>query len=275
MHRGDAAAIGQLDIHGGPGVEREIEQPQKRAIPGILAERQGIRAAADEAGVAVQTTEMWDKWDLSHRQHDNTFDHPEVYSFVDISQNNHNQGQVHWDNAQKQLARICESGRVRPLNCVKVYGADTGRFGNTRDAQERFWRNIFGGLAGTRFHRPNSGLGLSKEAQANIKAMRMFTDELNVFTCLPANDLLARSSRSKNEAYCMADPPRAYGVYFTDGGQVLLDISASGGKPMTVRWLDIMAGKWSNPLPLPAQDGQAKLTTPSAGYWAALIKIER
>lgn len=234
-----------------------------------------IRAAADEAGVEVQTTEMWDKWNLSHRQHDNTFDHPEIYSFVDISQNNHNQNQGHWNNAQKQLARIRESGQVRPLNCVKTYGADTGRFGNTRDGQERFWRNIFGGQAGTRFHRPHSGLGLSDTAQANIKAMRMFTDELNVYTCLPANYLLAPESRSRNEAYCMADPPRAYGVYFTDGGQVLVDVSAAGDGELTLRWLDIMAGKWSNPLPLPTQDGQAKLTTPAAGYWAALIKTKR
>ncbi|MHC4728819.1 MAG: hypothetical protein ACYS17_16500, partial [Planctomycetota bacterium] len=92
---------------------------------------QYIKARAREAGVKVQTTEMWDKWDLAHKQHNPTFDHPETYSFVDISQNNHQKGQTHWENAQRQRARI--SGKVRPLNNVKIYGADTGRFGNDRD----------------------------------------------------------------------------------------------------------------------------------------------
>ena len=231
-----------------------------------------IQAAADRAGVQVHTTEMWDKWDLSHAQHDNTFDHPEVYSFVDISQNNHNQGQAHWDNAQKQRERVAQSGKVRPLNCVKIYGADTGRFGNDRDGQERFWRNIFGGMASSRFHRPNSGLGLSSKAQANIKSMRMITAEMGVFACLPAPDLLVHQSRSPNEAYCMADPPRVYAVYFTDGGNVLLDISAVSSKALTVRWLDIDKATWHEPRMASPRDGQLAIAPPSDGMWAVLVE---
>ena len=106
--------------------------------------------------------------------HNNTFDHTDIYSFVDVSQNNHQKGQPHWDNAQKQRARIAE--KVRPLNNVKIYGADGGRFGNDRDAIERFCRNVFGGMASARFHRPDSGLGLNRKAQAVIKSMRMLTD---------------------------------------------------------------------------------------------------
>jgi hypothetical protein len=225
-----------------------------------------IKAKAKAAGVTVHTTEMWDKWDLSHEQHNATFDHPETYSFVDISQNNHQKGQAHWDNAQRQRTRIAQN--VRPLNNVKIYGADTGQFGNDRDGMERFWRNIFGGLASARFHRPDSGLGLGEKAQANIRSMRMLTDQMNIFTCEPHNDLL--SDRQPNEAYCIANPGKEYAVYFPDGGEVTLDISALK-KTASIRWLDVMKSKWSD-----AQKGQGadklKLQCPSQGYWAVLVQ---
>jgi len=225
-----------------------------------------IKAKAKEAGVTVQTTEMWDKWDLAHPQHNPTFDHPETYSFIEISQNNHQKGQAHWDNAQRQRRRIANN--IRPLNNTKIYGADTGRFGNDRDGMERFWRNIFGGMASARFHRPPSGLGLSDKAQANIRSMRLLTDKMDVFTCEPHNDLL--SDRKPNEAYCLANPGKEYTVYFPDGGEVTLDISAMK-KPLTIRWLDIMQCQWSDTKRVEAKS-QLKLQCPSHGYWAVLIQ---
>lgn len=225
-----------------------------------------IGAKARVAGVKVHTTEMWDAWDLANAQHNATFDHPETYSFVDISQNNHQKKQAHWDNAQKQRARIAR--QRRPLNCVKIYGADSGRFGNDRDAMERFWRNIIGGLASARFHRPDSGLGLGEKAQANIKSMRMLLDKMNVFACQPRNDLL--SERASNEAYCLANPGTEYAVYFTKGGQVTLDISA-GPQSATVLWIDIMKSETGAPQRVEA-GGKLKLKCPSDGYWVVLVK---
>lgn len=67
-----------------------------------------IQAKAAEGGVQVETTEMWDPWNLADPMHRNTFDHPELYSFIDISQNNHQTGQTHWDNAQTQRQRIAD-----------------------------------------------------------------------------------------------------------------------------------------------------------------------
>jgi hypothetical protein len=227
---------------------------------------QYIKAKAKAAGVVVQTTEMWDPWDLAHAMHSATFDHPETYSFVDISQNNHQKGQRHWDNAQRQRARI--AGDARPLNNVKIYGADTGRFGNDRDGMERFWRNVFGGMASARFHRPDSGLGLGDKAQANIRSARMLTDSMNIFACEPHNDLL--SDRGANEAYCLANPGVEYAVYFPDGGQVRLDISGLKKSP-TVRWLDVMKSEWSEAQQLESSDGLG-LSCPSRGYWAVLVK---
>ncbi|MCB1127148.1 MAG: hypothetical protein KDM81_11660 [Verrucomicrobiae bacterium] len=168
-----------------------------------------IRSRAGADDLEVQTTEMWDAWDLAHAMHNATFDHPRIYSFVDISQNNHQKGQAHWDNLAKQRARI--AGQPRPLNNVKIYGADTGRFGATQDGQERFWRSIFGGCAAARFHRPDSGLGLGEIAQANLRSARLLTDRFPVFTCRPAPELLG--ARDPNEAYALSRPGEATAVY--------------------------------------------------------------
>ncbi len=226
-----------------------------------------IKTKAGEAGVSVHTTEMWDPWDLSHPKHNATLDHPETYSFVDISQNNHKKGQTHWDNAQRQRERVAVNN-LRPINNVKIYGADGGRFGNDRDGMERFWRNVFGGLASVRFHRPASGLGLNEKAQANIRSMRMLTDKMDIFRCAPHNDLL--SEREPNEAYCMARPGVEYAVYFPNGGAISLDIAGLEGSA-TVRWLDILKSKWGTSEPVET-GGRLALQCPSQGYWAVLVQ---
>jgi len=159
------------------------------------------------------------------------------------------------------------------MNSVKIYGANTGRYGTTRDAQERFWRNIFGGLASSRFHRPPSGLGLSPIAQAHIRAMRQLTDRIAIFRCEPHLDLI--HERSANEAYCIANPGTAYAVFFPDGGNVLLNIDGTGETHFLLQWLDIRHGHWTpeDPFPVTAIDGHLRLITPSEeGYWAAVIQ---
>ena len=232
-----------------------------------------IQAKAAEAGVLVQCTEMWDAHNLLDGEHAATFDHPELYSFVDVSQNNHSPADKHWSNPQEIRRRLVDSGHIRPMNSVKIYGANSGAYGSTRDAQERFWRNIFGGLASSRFHRPASGLGLNGIAQAHIRSTRMFTDVLDIVACVPRNDLL--HNRSWNEAYCTANPGAQYGVFFPDGGNVQLDVSAAGGRSLTLRWLDIRQSRWSGAKTVSADaQGLLKLVTPTEeGYWAALVHV--
>ncbi|MGH2368553.1 MAG: hypothetical protein ACRDI2_10145, partial [Chloroflexota bacterium] len=230
-----------------------------------------VRRRAREAGVGVELTEMWDDHDLLGEQHGHTLDHPDLYTFVDVSQNNHQVGFEHWSKAQALRQRIVESGRLRPINSVKIYGANTGRFGTSRDGQERFWRNVFGGLATSRFHRPPSGLGLSEVAQAHLRSMRLLTEAIDLFRCEPHLELLAE--RSRNEAYCTANPGEAYAVFFPDGGNVLLDVSAvstAGGRGVTVRWLDIRGCRWTGePAPAEPEGTRLRLVTPEEdGYWA-------
>ncbi len=228
-----------------------------------------IQRKASEAGRVVETTEMWDPWDLSDEKHKATFDHPETYSFCDISQNNHQKRQRHWDNAQKIRAQLSP---IRPINNIKIYGADSGRFGSTRDGLERFWRNVFGGFASARFHRPNSGVGLSEIAQAHLKSMRTITDEMDVFTCEPHNDLL--SNREENEAYTTANPGKEYAVYFPKGGSVDLNLSAGKStdtKTVSIRWLNIRKSEWKKQEEIPFSDS-ITLTAPTEAHWAVLIQ---
>ena len=224
-----------------------------------------IRRRAEEAGREVCVTEMWDTWDLKAEQHRRTFDHPERYQFVDVSQNNHKKGQEHWDNFQ--WVREYLGKDPRPINTTKTYGADGGRFGTTRDGIERWWRHVIGGAASARFHRPDSGIGFSEAAAASIRAARKLESRIPLWSVTPANQLLGE--RTDNEAYLAADPGRAYALYFTDGGEVTLDMRDAAGA-FSVRWIDISTGEWGPEAKIEG-GGSVKLAAPSAGHWAAAI----
>jgi len=230
-----------------------------------------IRKRAAEEGLTVQTTEMWDPWDLDHISHRETFDHPETYSFVDISQNNHQVGQAHWDNGLRQIERLEQAGRLRPVTNVKTYGSDGGRHGgDTNEAVAKFIRSAFFGSAAVRFHRPPSGIGLSETAQAVIRGLRNLSDRMAWFDAAPRNDLLGE--REDNEAYCRARPGREYAIYLPAGGAVTLDLSALEGEA-TLTWLEVLERRWSAPR---AVTGGAPLSldTPEPGHWIALVSAE-
>ena len=124
--------------------------------------------AREETGEPVLVTEMWDPWDLDHIAHRQSFDHPEIYDFVEISQNNHKKGQEHWNNGRKQIQRLSKRGFLRPTTNVKIYGANDGKHGgDDNDAIEKFIHTVFFGAASARFHRPTSGLGLSDKAMCS------------------------------------------------------------------------------------------------------------
>lgn len=201
-----------------------------------------IRKRAEENGKRIHVTEMWDPWDLDHISHRETFDHPEIYSFVEISQNNHQRGQNQWDNGLKQIEKLSLAGDLRPVNNIKTYGNFLGRHGGgTHNGIQSFIRSTLFGSAAVRFHRPLSGLGLGDTAQAVVQSMRMATDRIDFFIAEPHNDLL--SEREENEAYCRAVPGEDYLVYFPDAGEVDLDVSGSK-KGLQVERLEVLTGKW-------------------------------
>jgi len=224
-----------------------------------------LRKRASEAGKRICITEMWDDWNIKTAQHRRTIDHPELYDFIDVSQNNHMKGQVHWDNFQWVRRRI--SRKPRPINTVKTYGADTGRFGNSENGLRRWWRHLIGGAASCRFHRPPSGLGISPPAANSIRAARLAESLVKFWDVEPALELL--SDRKPDEAYLAASPGRAYVLYFTNGGSVGLDLGGHAG-PFTLRWINVKAAKWG-PRSSVSGGRVVKINAPGAGHWVAVL----
>ena len=230
-----------------------------------------IKKKALEVGRKVFVTEMWDPWDLDHVSHRETFDHPETYDFVEISQNNHQKGQQHWDNGLKQIDRLNNMGYLRPVTNVKTYGNDGGRHGGgTQNGMESFIRSVLFGSAAVRFHRPDSGLGLGKEAQAVIGSMRQLSDQMDFFEAQPRADLL--SENQENEAYCRADAGNCYAVYFPAGGSVALDLSDCRQSGV-IQWLNVMETTWSNSSVIEPGD-KVIIEAPRVGQFVALIEFD-
>lgn len=196
---------------------------------------------------------------------DVTLDDPVNFTFVDISNHNAQVGEVHYNTGYYVWKRIQDSGVIRPLNNVKIYGSETGHWdsGSAEDGKQRFWRNVFSGAASVRFHRPNSGLGSSDIALAHVKGVRMLTDSVDVFTTNPSNHLLI--NREENEAYCLANEREAI-LYFPDGGEVIVNMSPG---TYIVQWLDIENGTWmqSKEMSMPAT-----LQAPRSGHWGVVVK---
>jgi len=222
-----------------------------------------IQKKAKEKGRVVQITEMWDPWDLDHISHRETFDHPETYSFVEISQNNHQRGQNQWNNGLHQIEKLSLAGNLRPVNNIKTYGNDRGRHGGgTHNGIQSFIRSTLFGSAAVRFHRPPSGLGLGDTAQAVIQSMRLATDRIDFFNAKPHNELL--SQRDDNEAYCRAVPGKDYLVYFPEAGAVALDVAVAGSD-LEVKQLEILSGTWKK-VKMKVGDGHINLKSPGKHF---------
>lgn len=228
-----------------------------------------VKRRARKEGRQVFLTEMWDDHALTAERHKRTFDHPELYDFVDVSQNNHNRGQKHWDNflyVKKYLSK-----NPRPINTTKTYGADGNKYGTDQDGVEQFWRHLLAGAASIRFHRPEAGLGLNEKAAASIRAARMLESIIPLWSVEPANELL--SDREKNEAYLAADPGRSYVLYFPTGGEVQVDMSIAK-ESLIAHWFDIDSGEMG-----PTQNfrGGDKISVAAPGRknWAVAIIVRK
>jgi hypothetical protein len=247
---------------------------------------QYIRKKATDNGIDVEITDMFDPFDPSGGKVQGaimqslathfftlrsnvhvTLNDPVNFSFVDISNHNAQVGEVHYNTGYYVWKRIQDSGVIRPLNNVKIYGSDAVDWvGSAEEGKKRFWRNVFSGAASVRFHRPGSGLGSSDIALVHVKSMRMLTGSVDVFTTRPSNYLLG--NREENEAFCLANDKREAILYFPDGGEVILNMNPGA---YIVQWLDIENCTWMQPeeMLLPAS-----LKTPESGHWGIVVKMD-
>ncbi|NJN28566.1 MAG: hypothetical protein HC819_22615 [Cyclobacteriaceae bacterium] len=229
-----------------------------------------IKAVAIEHNKEIYVTEMWDPWNLDHIIHRETTDHPELYDFVDISQNNHNTGDVHWNNGLSMIKRLTSRGMLRPVNNVKVYGNDGGKHQTTQNSIDAYVRNVLLGAASSRFHRPPTGQGLNLTAQRIISSMRMVSGKDGFYDAVPHNQLL--EMREADEAYCRAVAGKMYLVYFPQGGEVSLQVlRAPAG--LQVEWLDIKKAAWDVANNVKVENKKVVLKTPTSDSWLAYIKI--
>lgn len=227
-----------------------------------------IRKRAKNEDKPVNLTEMWDNWNLRNEQHRRTLDHPERYDFVDVSQNNHQRNETHWQNFL--WVRNYIKNNPRPINSVKIYAADGGRHGgNDQDAIEKIWRLIFAGAASARFHRPSSGIGLNELAQTQLRSARLFLDKFNIFEAVPDADHKHLSNRDEDEAYLTRIPGKQYAVFFTNGGDVKVKLPNNNGS-WKFQWLDISKVKWIQAYDISKQTNM-RLKTPGDGLWVVLL----
>ncbi|MGI9547000.1 MAG: hypothetical protein ACR2MM_07180 [Flavobacteriaceae bacterium] len=253
-----------------------------------------IRTKALSHGKKIFVTEMWDSWDPTNGAVPHTkIQHPDLggwyaeytnpdlhndsnysyslkdtlsYNYMDIANNNAQDGQTHYDTGLWIRNEIEKSEKIRPINNVKIYGADVSQLwsGSIREGQQRFWRNIFAGHAAVRFHRPDAGIGLSKLAQINIRSMRMLTEKADIFSFRPANEILG--DRKSNEAYCMTNGSGEYILYMPTGGVVKLDIPEQDYSMETMR---IIQSFWMEPKRI---NFPGVVAAPHDEPWVFLIK---
>ena len=226
-----------------------------------------IRKVAKLEGKTVETTEMWDPHDLSHPMHFETFDHPDIFSFVDISQNNHQGGDAHWINGIKQIEYLKKMDFLRPVNNVKIYGNDGGRHQTTQNAIESFCRNVLMGCASARFHRPSSGQGLNHIAQNVISSVRKVTNQLDFFKGYPIA-MENYQNRKEGEVYGRAFDDGRYLFYFPQGGVVRFQIKDSGAYRFV--WTNILSGESRETMER-AVDRELQMECPSGAHWLVIV----
>ncbi|MFO7925046.1 MAG: DUF6298 domain-containing protein [Bacteroidales bacterium] len=214
----------------------------------------------------IELTDMQDNHDVTEEPVKMVMD-SDLYTFVDISQNNFQKGETHWQRIEYIRNYLKED--PMPVTNIKVYGADSAPpmldfWGDTDEALQRYWRSIIGGCASVRFHRPPWGIGLNDIAYNNLKSMRMITDSMDFFNHLPSNHLI--SNRDPNEAYCMSYDGNEFLLYFPAGGSVFLDATQGEYELM---WLRTHMAEWQEAynLELPGI-----IETPDEDHWAVLIK---
>ena len=231
---------------------------------------QYIRDRAAAKGVGVCVTDMFDDfWKAEESTRVRlVFDHPEIYDFIDISQvNSRNFGQTHWDR-MSWLVSLADA-HPRPCNNTKIYGSGFTSFGSgsPADGVDRFWRNLIGGCASARFHRPTSGNGLNDLAQASLKSLRMMETPVKMWETEVHQELLR--DREDDEAYVRALPGKKYVLFFPNGGEVGLDLSGYA-KPFELKWIDILHAEWLKGETVTGGT-VLPLTVPGEGQWLAIL----
>ena len=215
-----------------------------------------IERKASASGKDVPTTDMFDDVYKAESSRGLTYQlgNRDKYDYLDVSQaNSRHADEAHWSKVKWIADAARKTDPPYLLHMTKIYGNDLAldgkpwsRFkpGDSENAIEEWWRNLLAGMAGVRFHRPTSGIGLSALSKNCISATRKVETRVKLWDVKPRLDLL--TNRQSDEAYLAADPGKAYILYFTKdgGGSVGLKLDGYTGTTFGLRWIDIGTGDW-------------------------------
>ena len=246
-----------------------------------------IKNKAKKKSKRVYCTDMFDNWDNTNKRivpqnnvtlydHPNhnkagsiqtVIDHPEIYDFIDVSNNGAQFNEIHYATLYTVYKDIYESDHPRPINVDKIYGGPINATwtGGSRQGAERFWRNLFAGLASARFHRPIYGIGLNEYAQLHVKSMSMLLNRINLFTMQPDPWFVAY--KGKHEVYTLTNEKEGkYAILYLDGGEHSVNLL---GK-VKIEWLNILKNEWLETREVTLKKG-SKISAPDSEFWIAYI----
>lgn len=218
----------------------------------------------------ILITEMWESWNIKDEILIQTYGHPGLFAFVDISQNNWQERDIHYHNILWMKSTLDRYGGARPLTNAKVHHKRiSGRSNEPLIGLDRWWQNIFAGCASTSFHHPEDGIGLDKISQKTIRSARIFTENFDIFSCEPRPELL--SSKNSGDAYCLASQGKFYTVYLPMGGITSLRIE-NPEMDLKLKWFNPLNGEFLDAVSIDSKV-LIELNSPDTLQpWLALIK---
>jgi hypothetical protein len=203
------------------------------------------------------------------------------YDYLDVSQvNSRHADEAHWDAVKWIADAARKTDPPYLLHMTKIYGNDLAlsgkpwsRFkpGDSNNGIEEWWRNLLAGVAGVRFHRPTSGIGLYPEAKGCIRATRKVESKVKFWDVEARLDLL--TNRQSDEVYLAADPGKAYILYFTKngGGSVGLKLDGFPDTTFELRWVNIGTGRWGSTRTIPGGSTVTIDRPNDSSHWVATI----
>ncbi len=242
-----------------------------------------IEGKARAQGKSVSTTDMFNDVYRAESSRGLTYQlsHRGKYGYVDASQaNSRHADEAHWNKVKWMADAARDTDPPYLLHMTKIYGNDIAldskpwsRFkpGDTDNAIEEWWRNLIAGVAGVRFHRPTSGIGLYAAAKNCIIATRKTETKVKFWDVEPRLDLL--TDRQLDEAYLAADPGKAYILYFTKngGGSVGLKLDSYPDTTFGLRWVNIGTGNWGSTATISGGSTVTINRPNGSSHWVATI----
>ncbi len=248
-----------------------------------------VKKRAAEKNKTIYATDMYDDWDptggeIVPMNYITKYDHPymgrsspilqiekpEIYDYVDISNSNSQFNEIHYAINYWVYKKVKNSENPRPIMVDKIYGGPSNArwCGDQAQGAEKFWRNLFGGIASTRFHREPFGNGINSYAQIHIKSMSMLLNKIDLFNMEPDPWFIAY--KGGHEVYTLANKnKKQFAILFFDGGRPSLNLLGN----VNFRWLDVTGTKWFEKEDVLLKKGY-EINPPDEGFWVLLVETK-